>query len=301
VADKPEVKKARPNIRQRRVAARLKAWRAATGKSTEDAAAQLRWSAAKLNRYETAGQIAGPAEIIALAAILGVDEEERDRVVTYAVKGQEGLVWWRAFADADTGDDFADFMVTEADASAVWAKEALLIPGLLQEEDYMTSLMRSWTSDETRIEARRELRRRRQARVTSGELSFKGIIYEAAFDQPMMSPAQTEHLLTMGELANVTWQVLLAKSVEAAKTAHAEAAEGDPEKKPDHPAAGFAAAYHLMKFDDEDDVSAVYVENLTSGLYIESKEDVEVYTLHFERLERLALDPKASAQWLASR
>ncbi|SEF34455.1 Helix-turn-helix domain-containing protein [Amycolatopsis pretoriensis] len=288
MADKPEVKKARPNIRQRRVAARLKAWRAATGKTTEEAAAQLRWSAAKLNRFETAGQIAGPAEIIALAAILGVDEEERDRVVTYAVKGQEGLVWWRAFADADTGDDFADFMVTESDATDVWNKEALLMPGLLQDEDYMTRLMRAWNSDDDRIEARRELRRRRQERVTSGALRIKAIIYEAAFHQPFVSRGQKDHLLTMGELPNVTWQVLPA---EAAEDAPVKTEQGSP-------AAGFEAAYHLMKFENEEDVSAVYVENLTSGLYIESRPDVEAYTLNFERLERLALDPNASARWL---
>jgi len=290
LADNPKVK--RPNIRQRRVAAWLKEWRKRTGRSTEDVASQLRWSPAKLNRFELATQIAGPAEIIALAAILGVDEAERDRVVTWAIKGAEGLVWWRPFTSEDAGDDFVDFMHTESEATTVWSKEGLLVPGLLQDDAYMTLLMRSWTADDDRIEARRELRRRRQARLTAtaDPLNLHAIIYEAAMLQPFVPPSQIDHLLAMAELPNVKVQVL--------PTQPESAGPGGGETK--SPAPGFEASYALMKFDDEADASAVYVENLTSGLYIESSSDVGVYTLNFERLENQALDPNASARWLES-
>jgi len=280
LADNPEAKAVGPNIRQRRVAARLKEWRDRTGRSTQDVAAQLRWSAAKLNRFEKASQkpYAGVAEIIALAAILGVDETERDRVVTYAIKGQEGLVWWRALVQG--GRDFDDFMATESEATRLRNKESLLVPGLAQDEPYMTAAILAWMDepDEEIIEARRELRRRRQMRVTAPDdpMQFHAVINNAALTQPILPPDKMAgtlgHLLSLSELPNVTVQVLM----------------GCP--------GGFDQAYHLMNFEGEDEAAAVFVDQLNSGLFIESKEDVEAYNLNFERLARQALDPQASAR-----
>jgi transcriptional regulator with XRE-family HTH domain len=280
LADNPEAEKAGPNIRQRRVAAKLKEWRGRTGRSTQDVANQLRWSAAKLNRLEKASQkpYAGPAEIIALAAILGVDETERDQVVTYAVKGQEGLVWWRAFVKA--GRDFDDFMATESEATRVRNKESLILPGLAQDEAYMTAAILAWMNepDEEIMEARRELRRRRQARVTAADnpVHFHAVVYNAALTQPLLPPREMAgtlgHLLSLSELPNVTVQILMSCP------------------------AGFDLAYHLMNFEGEDEAAAVFVDQLNSGLFIESAEDVEAYNLNFKRLARQALDPDASAR-----
>lgn len=288
MAGQSEAKKQRPNLRQRRVAATLKEWRKRTGRSQADVGAQLRWSAAKVNRFENE-QPAGPAEIIALAAILGVDEEERDRVVTYAVKGQEGLVWWRAFVDA--GQDFDDFMLTESEATLVRNKESLLLPGLGQDEAYTTAAIMAWETEpgevitkarqeeiDKIIEARREVRRRRQMRVTTQDnpMQFRAIIYRGALDQPVLPPRQMAgalgHLLSIAELPNVTVQIL------------------------ETCAAGFDQAYHLMNFEGEGDAAAVFVDMLTSGLFIESNDDVATYSLMFERLARQALKPEASAR-----
>lgn len=288
MAEKPQVKKPRPNIRQRRVAAKLKAWRDATGRSLEEVGPQLGWSDSKLNRYEKCTQIAGPAEIIALAAILGVPEAERDRVVQYAVKGQEGLVWWRAYTD-DADDDFADFMDTESEATTVCMWESLFVPGPLQDDDYADVWFRAWMDepDEAALEARRELRRVRRARLTEGPNppALRAVIFAAALMPsvvPVPAPVlgrQIDGLLALGERPNVKIRVLTSAG---------------------GPFAGFGSSYHLMSFEGEEDVAAVYVENLTSGLYIESDVDVATYTLNFERLEARALDPEASAQWMRS-
>lgn len=287
MAEKAEPsKKPRPNIRQRRVAKKLREWRNRTGRTQEAVATQLHWSQPKLNRFENATTIAGPAEVIALAAVLGVSEEERDVVLTYAQAGQEGLVWWRAYANTD--GDFADFIETEAEATLVRNVQTLLIPGLLQTDAVAELLARAWQgeaeTDEAVIERRRAIRQRRQARLTDQDnpLQLHAIIHEAALQEPLggveIKEPQLDHLLDMSKRSNVTIQVI----------------EVDHDVYP-----GFGASYHLVHF-DQGEAAAVYMDNLTSGLYVEAEEDVEAYTLNFERLRKHhALDPETSAQRIA--
>src|SRR5215217_2316534 len=127
---------ARPNVRQRRVARTLREWRKATGSTMEEVAQKLRWSQPKLSRFERADVIAGPAEIIALATILEVDDDERDATVALAMSSSENSTWWNSYGPEVVRNDFADYMETEAEASLVYNVETMMVPGLLQTENY---------------------------------------------------------------------------------------------------------------------------------------------------------------------
>jgi len=270
-----------PNVRQRRVARRLQDWRIAHGGTQEEIGEKLGWSDAKLSRYERADQIAGPAEIIAIATILGVGDEERDHMVNVAVSAARQDGWWRSYGPEAVRGNFEDFIETEADASKVCNVETMLIPGLLQTPEYADAILRTSQDepDETVIAARRELRQQRQARLGHNEpLDLRVIIHENALRMPIggstvMHP-QLTHLLQRGNQSNITLRVL-------------------PTSAGAYPHMG--TAYHLIYFDDAE-APAVYLENLNGGLYLEEETDVAAYTLNFERLTEAAHDPDESTK-----
>ncbi|MFE5868572.1 helix-turn-helix domain-containing protein [Streptomyces roseifaciens] len=107
-----------------------------------------------------------------------------------------------------------EFLAIEADAIAVDMYEVLLIPGLLQTEAYARALMAGHcppVSDcvvDSRVAARLE----RQGLLTNPTRLFNFVIHEAALRTlvggPEVMKGQLNHLLEVGELRNVSVQVL---------------------------------------------------------------------------------------------
>lgn len=268
------------NVRQRRVARTVRRWRTAQGLTLEEVGSRLRWSDSKLSRFERAEVIAGPAEIIALAAVLGIDEAIRDKAVALALAASTTDGPWRSFGRDALSGDFADFVEDESEAVEVRTVETLLVTGLVQTELYAEHILRAWdprVGDEL-VAERSRVRRQRQARLTNKDkpLRLHTIIHESALDIPVGDSSvmreQSGHLLAMGELPNVTIQVI-------------------PRATGAFP--GIGTSYHLVSF-EEGEAGAVYLENLNDGLYVEDERDVAAYTLNFERLCETALSPDAS-------
>lgn len=271
-----------PNVRQRRVARRLRQWRKAKDMTLDDLRRQLRWSESKLSRFERAEVNAGPAEIIALATIYGIDESVRDDTVRLAVDALESEDRWGRYGPDSLRGDFKDFVDDEAEAAEIRSVETVLISGLLQTAAYVEAMLRGWAPDvdDEVIAERRELRLQRQARLDDADepLHLHAILHEPALHLPIGGSAvmreQLDHLLARAKMPNVTVQVL-------------------PSSLGAFP--GIGASYRLVSF-DRGETGAVYLEGLEDGLYIEEENDIEAYTLNFERLRKTALAPTVSAR-----
>ncbi|MGW6912238.1 helix-turn-helix domain-containing protein [Kitasatospora sp. NPDC054939] len=108
-----------------------------------------------------------------------------------------------------------EFTQAEAEAIAVHSYEALLIPGLLQTEEYARELISSSyppLDDET-VEVRVAARMQRQERLRrSPTVMFGFVIYEAALRATVGKTAlmkrQLHYLMAVGGLRNVAIQVL---------------------------------------------------------------------------------------------
>ncbi|MGI8306210.1 helix-turn-helix domain-containing protein [Saccharopolyspora hattusasensis] len=268
------------NVRQRRVARTLRDWRRSKGATQEEVAKPLHWSVPKLSRYERADTIAGPAEIIAIGTVLGVEEAERDGLVQLAVASLE-TGWWNTYAPDAVRGDFEDYLEVEEVATRLQIFEIHLVPGLLQTAEYYEAILREAVkgSHEELLNARRQLRQERQARLDAeSPLGYHAIVHESALRLPIggseVMRNQLEHLLTRNELPNVTLQLL-------------------PIDVGAYP--GLGCAYHLVT-SGPDDVQGVYLENLHDGVYLEDDAEIQVYTLAFERLTERALSPESSVQ-----
>lgn len=108
-----------------------------------------------------------------------------------------------------------EFMEAESNAVAVHSYETLLIPGLLQTEEYARTLISNSCPplDDEAVEARVAGRMQRQERVKcSPTVMFGFVIYEAALHTKVggreAMKRQLGHLLEAGKLRNVALQVL---------------------------------------------------------------------------------------------
>ncbi|WKK21462.1 helix-turn-helix transcriptional regulator [Streptomyces olivoreticuli] len=107
-----------------------------------------------------------------------------------------------------------EYMAIEAEAIAIDWYEVLLIPGLLQTEDYARVLMASHcppVEDET-VEVRVTGRLERQGLLEKTTTLFNFVIHEVALrgmvGGPEVMKRQLNHLAEMGKLRNVSIQVL---------------------------------------------------------------------------------------------
>ncbi|MFF4737890.1 Scr1 family TA system antitoxin-like transcriptional regulator [Streptomyces sp. NPDC001262] len=108
-----------------------------------------------------------------------------------------------------------EYMAIEAEAIAISSYNTLLVPGLLQTEDYARALLAThWppVDDET-LEERVAARMRRQEKLTRKPSTlFSYVIYEAALRTDIGGPSvmkcQLHRLIDVGALRNISVQVL---------------------------------------------------------------------------------------------
>lgn len=273
-----------PTVRLRKVVRRLLQWREAAGMRQDDVAAALQWSKAKVSRFENADQIPGPADVLALAAIYGVSDVERDQYVALSLQARQ-RGWWQRYDDS-LASNFGEYVGLEAEASHVREFAIDLIPGLLQTDAYASALMQAWVPrvDEDVARDRASLRAERQKNLFGEDpVAVTAVIGEAALRQLVGGPEtmreQLGHLVTMSEQAHITIQVL-------PFSAGAVPALGEP--------------FIILSFAGPDDPDVAFADHLTGCVYVEAEDDVESYNLNFGALQEKALAPAESIEFITT-
>ncbi|MFC4588361.1 DUF5753 domain-containing protein [Sphaerisporangium corydalis] len=194
--------------------------------------------------------------------------------------------WWDAYADS-VPSDYATYIELEADASFIRSYDALAVNGLLQTADYAQEIIRAalmGLSPPGEVKRRVEVRLTRQKlfALEDGPLRLWAVIDESVLTRVVGShvimAAQCAALLAAAELPNVTIQVL-------------------PLASGAHPAS--AGPFSIMEFREPYDPDVVYVESMTSSLYVESDADIYRYTLAFDHLRASAMAPDESKSLIA--
>lgn len=240
---------------------------------------ELNWSRSKLSRIENAVNGISVPDVRALCGIYGVQTELTAGLCAMS-KQSKGRGWWRAYDDA-LSEYFSDYLELESEAVSITSFEVDLIPGLCQTEEYARSVIRSWAPDidDGQVGRRTELRVARQTRVEEG-VPFWVVVDEAAVRRVCGSrevmATQLKALIETARMPNVTLQVL-------PFSAGTHAAMGTPFTKLD-----FEGLYDPV----------VYIDTLTSALYLEDQEEVARYALAIEHLRAAALDPRQSLSLL---
>src|SRR3984957_9384729 len=151
-----------PTLRGRRLAMELQRRREATGMSREEVSRQLEWSTSTVFRIETGRSRPQPGNVRALLELYGVTGAERDGLIQLAREARQPG-WWHSFRDV-LPNPYEVYIGLEAGAATIRNFEPIVIPGLLQTEDYARALSRNVPLERARdeIERRVEVRMARQ-------------------------------------------------------------------------------------------------------------------------------------------
>jgi DNA-binding XRE family transcriptional regulator len=251
-----------PTVRRMLVGAHLRRLRTERGLSREEAGAAIRASEWKIHRLEN-GQVGfKDRDVVDLLALYGVTDP--GEVASFLVLAREANApgWWHQYGDL-LPSWFRAYVDLEAAASLIRTYEGQFVPGLLQTEDYLRAVLDGAHVEDSPEEAERRvaLRLGRQALLERSDAPrLWAVVDEAALRRPVggreVMRAQLERLVQVTELPNVTLQVL-------------------PFAAGAHPA--MVGAFSVLRFADEELPDVVYVEHLTSALYLSKQEDVDQY------------------------
>ncbi|NJP24905.1 helix-turn-helix domain-containing protein [Microbispora hainanensis] len=269
-----------PTVRLRRLSGELTRLRREAGFAREEVARRLGMAASTVYRIETGHTRPHARTIRDLLDLYAVEGSERDALIALA-RDAARRGWWRAYDDVLPGP----YVGLESEASSVRNYEPLLVPGLLQTEDYARAVIgAALVKDPAEIERRAAARMERQRRLTGPTpLELWAVIDEAALRRPVGGPAvMAEQLRRLQEMAvqpNVTVQVL-------PFDAGAYLGMGNPTA--------------ILAFPDPGDAAVVLLENMSGELYLEDPAEIRGYVQVFDHLRAAALGPEKSMEMINS-
>ncbi len=241
------------------------------------AAALLGCAESKISHMESGRYRQSPEDVSGLMTFYKAGQVATDRLISLAARDDEST-WWASFSDI-VPDWLQTFVGLERLADTEFTYEPLILPGLLQIEDYAEAI----TATSKRVRPDRvprfvEFRISRQQRVVedSGRpLELTAIVEESALRRPIGSrevrKAQFEYLLELNERPNVLFQVL-------------------PLSLATH--AGMSGRFNLLGFDGVRSIGFVEVQE--GGVLIQDVDQVSAYTMTAESLKEDALDRRAT-------
>jgi transcriptional regulator with XRE-family HTH domain len=265
------------------VGARLRRLRTEQGLTRDEAAQAIRASEWKIHRLEN-GQVGfKDRDIIDLLALYQLTDPAE--VADFLTLAREANTpgWWQHYGDV-LPSWFRTYVDLEQAATLIRTYEGQFVPGLLQTDDYMRAVVRGAHLEESSDEVGRRVRLRmaRQILLTrEGPPRLWAVVDEAALRRPVggkeVMRGQLERLIEATKLPNVTLQIL-------------------PFAVGAHPA--MVGAFSILRFPDEELPDIIYLEHLTSALYLNKPDEVDQYLHVMESICVRAAAPDQTVELL---
>jgi hypothetical protein len=262
----------------------LHRYREAAGVTADRAGYEIRASRSKISRMENGRVGFKERDVADLLALYGVTDKDTSTRLLALARQASAPGWWSKYGDI-MSDWFEEYLGLEMAASIIRTFELQFVHGLFQTGDYAraVTLLGNTTAPAEEIDRRVSLRLRRQDLLTGPEPpQVWSVIDEGALRRPVggrtVMRAQLNRLLEVAGLRHVTIQVV-------------------PFSRGGHAAAG--GSFTVLRFGDADVPDIVYLEQLTSALYLDKREDVDHYMEVMNQLSTEALTPAETAGFLA--
>jgi transcriptional regulator with XRE-family HTH domain len=271
-----------PTVRRRRLGQELRRLRELKGMTAEEVAERLLVSQSKISRLENGRRSISQRDVRDLCGVYEVEDVRIVDSLMQMAKDSRQQGWWHSFGDIP----YSVYIGLETDAASLRVYDPQVVPGLLQTRQYAEALIAGALPETppTDIEKRVQVRLRRQDRVTAPEnpLRLWTVLDEAALRRVVGNKSlmrdQLEHLVEQSQLPHVTVQVI-------------------PFELGAHP--GLNGQYAILEFPEATDSSVVYIEGVTSDLYLEKANDVGKYSVMYEHLRAQALNVEQSRSFIA--
>ncbi|MFC5220742.1 helix-turn-helix domain-containing protein [Streptomyces coerulescens] len=266
-----------PTVRRRRLGQELRRLRELKGMTAEEVAERLLVSQSKISRLENGRRSISQRDVRDLCGVYEVEDHRIVDSLMQMAKDSRQQGWWHSFGDIP----YSVYIGLETDAASLRVYDPQVVPGLLQTKQYAEALIAGALPE---IEKRVQVRMRRQERISTEEnpLRLWTVLDEAALRRVVGNRSlmrdQLEQLVEQSQLPHVTVQVI-------------------PFDMGAHP--GLNGQYAILEFPDAADSSVVYIEGVTSDLYLEKANDVQKYSVMYEHLRAQALNVDQSRQFIA--
>jgi len=266
-------------VAKRRLSRRLLQLRVQSGYTANHVCDMLNWGRGKVGRFE-ANQWKRPemSDIRDLLRIYDVDEGEKEQLEELAIQAR-ARPWWRDYSDIFE-NEFPGF---ENDASRIRVFMPLVLPGLLQSQDYAEAFMRigprppSWRRKVLDTRLRRQEILSRPGDTTP---TLTAVITEASLRYQWGSRSerrdQIEHLIDMGRRPNIDLRI---------------------QRFADGPPPGLSSAINIFDF-AEGEPSIAFTETDFAVVEVNDPDQVSRYIQSFEKAVDGALEPSDTAIYL---
>ncbi|WP_232805811.1 helix-turn-helix domain-containing protein [Glycomyces xiaoerkulensis] len=247
----------------------LRRLREAKGLSRDEAGWEIRSSESKISRMELGRVSFKLRDVEDLLRHYGIEDEAEVERLLELVREANRPGWWHRYGDA-LPDWFSAFLDLEGAATRIRAYEVQFIPGLLQTREYARAVLMLGfgTTPLQEIDDRVNVRMSRQKILTKEDpVELWCVLDEAALRRPFggreIMRAQLQELIDFCEMPNVRIQII-------------------PFSSGNHSGAG--GAFTWLRFPSDDLKDVIYLEHLTSGLYLDRDDEVDVYSAVMEHL-----------------
>jgi transcriptional regulator with XRE-family HTH domain len=274
-----------PLVQRRRLRAELRRARQAAELTQEQVAREMHWSLSKIIRIEAASSSISPNDLKTLLRLYGVtDSEQVDALLALARLARERS-WWSAYRDV-APLSLLQLIEYESAASSIRQWETILIPGILQTDDYARAVIQvyydEWAGSD-RLNALVELRIRRRGLFDGNNPPlFHFMLDEAVVRRQVGSRSimrrQLRALIEVSERPNISVEVI-------------------PYSAGLH--AGVRGPFKVIEFADPSDRDLVFLESPRGDIVSDDPEETLWYREAFEKLGRVSLDPQDSRALLA--
>jgi transcriptional regulator with XRE-family HTH domain len=237
--------------------------------TTAEAAKAIRATPSKISRLERGRTAAKQRDVADLLSLYGINgEAEREQLLEIARQASTHD-WWQQYSDI-LPRWFESYVGLEKAASVIRSYEVQFVHGLLQTEEYARAviMISHVHAPAEEIDRRVSLRMRRQQLLTQADApQVWAVLDEAALRRspggPAVMRAQLDHLLQITRLPNVALQIV-------------------PFDAGPHAAAG--GPFTILRFPEPDLPDVVYIEQISSALYLDQPGDVTNYLTIMDQL-----------------
>ncbi len=270
-------------VRRMLLGSQLRRLREARGITREAAGYSIRASESKISRMELGRVSFKTRDVEDLLTLYGItDEAERESLLSLAREANVAG-WWHSYSDV-LPSWFPTYVGLEGAASLIRVYEVQFVHGLLQTEAYARAVVRRGMkgAGAADVERRVALRLERQKHLLDDNApEFHIVLDEAALRRPYgdreVMRGQLQHLIDLSERPNVRLQVM-------------------PFSLGGH--SGESGAFTILSFPESDLSDVVYLEQLTSALYLDKREDVAQYEQALKELQQDSPGPDESRDLL---
>ncbi|MFD7154733.1 helix-turn-helix domain-containing protein [Kribbella sp. NPDC059898] len=263
----------------------LRRLREAAGVTRTDAGWAIRGSESKISRLELGRVGFKVRDVDDLLSLYKLDDpEERERLLTLA-REANNPGWWQRYDDL-TPQWFHSYLGLEMAADLIRTFELQFVPGLLQTPDYARAVIQMARKDlplpKAEVDRLVSLRMSRQDVLTRQRPArLWAVLDEGVLRRPIggkdVLRTQLEYLLDASRRHNVTLQII-------------------PFERGGYTATG--GAFTLLRYNDADLPDIVYIEHLSSAVYLDKREELDTYAVTMDAVSITAAQPRETERLL---